>query len=263
VVLVVAVYAGVPFVALLRQAGGGEHWTVHRLAVEVRRGWSLNSLMVLDSLAWSAAAGVLAAGLALVASWVALDSRAMRRLLFLLAVALWAVPGPVLGFGLKEAIDRLMDVEDVLLAWTSARPVRAVLYDLSTPLPVLWAHVARLFPYAVAVVWPAVRDVPRDLREAAWIDGAGSWGEFRRVIWPATRGAAGTAAVAVTALALGELAASKLVQVPGRQTFAQELWAQMHYAATATTAALGLVQLTLALLAWAVLVAAWRHRRPR
>jgi iron(III) transport system permease protein len=261
--LVVALYAGVPLVSLLRQAGGGEHWSLHRLAVEVRRAWSLNSLMVLDSLAWSAAAGVLAAGLALVGSWVALDSRAMRRLLFLLAMALWAVPGPVLGFGLKEAIDRLMDVEDVLLAWTSARPVRAVLYDLSTPLPVLWAHVARLFPYAVAVVWPAVRDVPRDLRESAWIDGAGSWGEFRRVIWPATRGAVATAAVAVTALALGELAASKLVQVPGRQTFAQELWAQMHYAATATTAALGLVQLTLALLAWAVLVAAWRHRRPR
>jgi iron(III) transport system permease protein len=105
--------------------------------------------------------------------------------------------------------------------------------------------------------------VPRDLREAAWADGAGPWGEFRRVVWPATRGTAGTAAVAVTALALGELAASKLVQVPGRQTFAQELFAQMHYAATATTAALGLVQLTLALGAWAVVAAAWRHRRPR
>ena len=206
----------------------------------------------------SAAAGVLAAGLALVASWVRLDSRAVRRLLFLLAVALWAVPARSSGSGLKEAIDRLMDVEDVLLAWTSARPVRAVLYDLPTPLPVLWAHVARLFPYAVAVVWPAVRDVPRDLREAAWADGAGPWVEFWRVVWPATRGAAAAATVAVTALALAELGASKLVQVPGRQTFAQELWAQMHYAATATTAALGLVQLTLALVVWSFIATAWR-----
>ena len=164
-----------------------------------------------------------------------------------MAVALWAVPGPVLGFGLKEAIDRLMDVEDVVLAWTSARPVRAVLYDLSTPLPVLWAHVARLFPYAVAVIWPSVCDVPRDLREAAWVDGATPRVEFRRVIWPATRGSFAVAAVAVTALALGELAASKIVQVPDRLTFAQELFAQMHYAATATTAALALVQLALAL----------------
>ena len=74
----------------------------------------------------------------MLASWAAADSRAFRRLLFVLAVVLWAVPGPVLGFGLKAAIERLMDLEDLVLAWTSARPVRAVLYDLPTPVPVLW-----------------------------------------------------------------------------------------------------------------------------
>jgi iron(III) transport system permease protein len=201
----------------------------------------------------------LATGLALFASWAATDSRWMRRLLFVLAVALWAVPGPVLGFGLKEAIERLMDVEDLVLGWSTARPLRAILYDLSTPFPVLWAHVARLFPYAVAFVWPAVRDVPRDLRESARVDGASPWAEFRRTIWPAARGSAGLAVVAVTALALGELAASKLVQVPGRQTFAQELFNQMHYGATATTAALALVQLALALVIWAVIALRWRR----
>jgi len=260
VLLFVAAYAGVPLVSLFRQAGGGEHWSGHRLAVELRRATTLHVPMVLDSLAWAAVAGLLAAGLALVASWAALDSRTIRALLFLLAVALWAVPGPVLGFGLKEAINRIMDVEDVLLGWTTVRPLKAVLYLLPTPLPTVWAHVARLFPYAVAVVWPAVRDVPRDLREAAWIDGASAWGEFRRVVWPATRRAFGIAALAVTALSLGELAASKIVQVPGRSTFAQELWAQMHYAATATTASLGLVQLTLAIAMWAVLAVVWRRQ---
>jgi iron(III) transport system permease protein len=258
----VSTYAGVPLVSLVRQAGGGEHWTAGRLTIELRRAAALHVPMLLDSLAWAAVAGVLAAGLALLASWVALDSRLVRRLLFALAVALWAVPGPVLGFGLKEAIDRVMDVEDVVLGWTDARPLRAVLYELSTPAPVLWAHVARLFPYAVAVIWPAVRDVPRDLREASWVDGATPWAEFRRVIWPATRGSFAAAAVAVTALALGELAASKIIQVPGRLTFAQELFAQMHYAATATTAALALVQLAVALIAWGMLAMAWRHRRP-
>ena len=253
-------YAGVPLVSLLMQAGGGGDWSGHRLAVELRRAVTLHVPMVLDSLAWAAAAGAIAAGVALLASWVALDSPVVRRLLFVLAVALWAVPGPVLGFGLKEVIDRLMDAEDVLLGWTAARPLRAVLYDLPTPLPVLWAHVARLFPYAVAVVWPAVRDVPRDLRETARIDGASAWGEFRRVTWPAARRASGLAAVAVAALALGELAASKLVQVPGRATFAQELFAQMHYAATATTAALALVQLVLTVLVWTVLAVVWRRR---
>ncbi|MBO0699387.1 MAG: ABC transporter permease subunit, partial [Zavarzinella sp.] len=248
VFVAMALYAGVPLVSLVRQAGGGEGFSLARLGLELKRAVHLQLGMVLDSLAWAAVAGVVAAGLAILASWAAADSRASRALLFVLAVALWAVPGPVLGFGLKASIERLMDLEDVVLAWTSARPVRAVLYELSTPLPVLWAHVARLFPYAVAFLWPAVRDVPRDLREAARVDGASPWAEFRRVVWPAARGAFWLATVAVTALALGELGTSKLVQVPGRQTFAQELFNQMHYAATATTAALALLQLALALL---------------
>lgn len=260
--LVTAAYAGVPLASLLRQAAGGEAASPARLGVELRRAVTLHVPMVLDSLAWAVAAGVLAAGLAVVASWTALDARGFRRLLFVLAIALWAVPGPVLGFGLKEAIDRLMDAEDLLLGWTAVRPLRAVLYELSSPLPVLWAHVARLFPYALAVVWPAVAEVPRDLREAARIDGATPGREFRHVIWPATRRAFGIAVLAVAALALGELAASKIVQVPGRATFAQELFAQMHYAATATTASLGLVQLALATAMWGALAVAWRRRRP-
>lgn len=241
--VIVAVYMFVPLGSLIRQAGGGDYWSVDRLSVELHRAGTLQFWMITTSLAEALAAGVLAAAIALIASWVAIDSRWTRRLLFVLAIALWAVPGPVLGFGLKEAIARIMDLEDVLLSWTSARPLRAMLYELSTPAPVLWAHVARLFPYAVAVIWPAVRDIPRDLREVARVDGAGPWGGFRRVIWPASRGAVWIAVVAVTALALGELAASKIVQVPGRQTFAQELFNQMHYSATATTASLALVLL--------------------
>jgi iron(III) transport system permease protein len=259
VLVAILVYSAIPLASLIRQASGGDAGSFTRLGIELRRAVHLHLSMVLDSLLWAAAAGVLAAGLALLASWVAADSRWARRLLFVLAVGLLAVPGPLLGFGLKEAIDRLMDLEDLLLEWTTARPVRAVLYELSTPVPVLWAHVARLFPYAVAIIWPAVRDVPRDLREAARADGATPWREFRHVIWPATRGAAGITVVAVTALALGELAASKLVQVPGRQTFAQELFMQMHYAATSTTAALALLQLALTLLAGGLVGWCVRH----
>ena len=52
---------------------------------------------------------------------------------------------------------------------------------------------------------------------------------------------------------IGELAASKLVQVPGRQTFTQELFNQMHYAATATTAALALVLLAIVVVIAAII----------
>jgi iron(III) transport system permease protein len=236
-------YTLLPLVSLICQAGGGDHWSIDRLGVEVRRATTLQLAMITSSLGEAVAAGLLAAGIALVAAWIAVDSLWLRRLLFVLVIALWAVPGPVLGFGIKEAIARLMDLEDILLNWTTVRPLRATLYDLSTPAPVLWAHVARLLPYAVAVIWPAVRDVPRDLREVARVDGAGPWSEFRKAVWPFSRGSVWIAVIAVTALALGELAASKIVQVPGRQTFAQELFNQMHYSATATTASLALVLL--------------------
>jgi iron(III) transport system permease protein len=241
--VVIGGYTLIPLASLIRQAGGGENWSIARLEIELRRAVNLQSSMIASSLGEALAAGLLAAGIALVASWIASDSRWARWLLFLLTISLWAVPGPVLGFGLKESINRLMDLEDLLLSWTAARPLRAVLYDLSTPAPVLWAHTARLFPYAVAVIWPTIRSVPRDLREVVRVDGAGPWGEFRLVIWPASRRAVWIAVIAVTALALGELAASKIVQVPGRQTFAQELFNQMHYSATATTASLALVLL--------------------
>ena len=67
--------------------------------------------------------------------------------------------------------------------------------------------------------------------------------EFREVVWPAARGAAGLAAVAVAVLALGELGASKLVATPDAPSFAHDVFAQMHYGAGNTLAAMCLLLL--------------------
>lgn len=252
VAVFVALYVGWPLIALVRQAGGD--FEEARLWIEVVRASNLHGRCLLESLGWSTAAGVLAAGLATFASWRALDSPHIRSGLFALAVALWCLPGPVLGFGIKDAIDLLMRLEDALLPWTRERPLRTLLYDGPVPLPVLWAHVARLFPYAVAILWPAMREVPREWRDAARVAGASAWGEFRHAGWPTCRRAFVVAVVAVAALAMGELAAGKIVQIPGQRTYVQELFSQMHYGSTATTAAIGLLQLLPALVAWAILL---------
>jgi len=261
VAIIVFSYVGVPLVSLLRQASGGDGGSPARLLLELHRSVNLNGTMILDSLGCALLAGFLCSALALVATLFAIDSPTVRTCLFVLVVTLWAVPGPVLGFGLKESIALLMRVEDVLLAWTKLRPLADFLYYEPNLTPVLWAHVVRLFPYAVAILWPAVRDVPRDLRESARMDGATHWREFWSVVWPAVRGAFWTAALAVSALAMGEIAASKIVQIPGRTTFVQELFNQMHYGATATTASLALIQLLAALALWGLI--AWRWSRPR
>jgi ABC-type Fe3+ transport system permease subunit len=86
---------------------------------------------------------------------------------------------------------------------------------------------------------------------------------LRHIVWPATRNPFWIAVVVVMALSLGELAASKIVQVPNRPTFVQELFSQMHYGATATTAALALVLLVPASLAFLGLYCLQRPNSPK
>src|SRR5262249_34260342 len=162
---VVGVFAGVPLASLIWKAGGGAGptgWSGHQLLSQLRFTWVTGRGVLLDSLLWSCVAGIIAAMLALIACWLARDSRWFRVFLLLTVVAVWMAPGPVLGYGLKEEINRLMDLEDLCLGgWTRARPLRAALYDQPWPLPILWIDVIRVFPFAVALLWPAVRSVPR------------------------------------------------------------------------------------------------------
>jgi iron(III) transport system permease protein len=106
----------------------------------------------------------------------------------------------------------------------------------------------RFFPFAVVVLWPVVRLTPRELRETAQLDGATPSREFVSVALPLLAPAALQACVGVAVLSLGEVSASKLVETPGAQTFAHELFNQMHYGVQDRLAALCLVLLLAAAL---------------
>jgi ABC-type Fe3+ transport system permease subunit len=247
VFVVIAVLLAVPVLNLVWKAGGGAGpagWSIQGLADQFRLVVRSNSFRLLESLAWAVSAGMIAAGAALITCWLARDWAWLRTGLVFLTVALWVIPGPVLGYGVKEAINRLMDLEDLVGdGWTTARPVAALFYYWPSPLPVLWVDVLRVFPFTVALLWPAFRSIPRDLLEAARVDGAGPAQEFRYLVWPLMRGALLQAVLVGTVLAFGELSASKMVEVPGHATFTQELFNQMHYGVTATVATLCLLQL--------------------
>jgi iron(III) transport system permease protein len=174
-------------------------------------------------------------------------------LLVLTAVA-WVTPAPVAGLGLKTLIGWLVSAEDAVLGRDLAfAPVRSLLYDQPSPLPEVWAHLLRFFPVAVAVLWPAVRAVPRELVEAATLDG-GPRAAWRAAVWPGVRRAFAVAAVAVALLSLGEVVAAKLVQPPGRHGFAQELFDAMHYGADSTVAAMCLLQVAVLAVLSAILL---------
>ena len=215
-----------------------------------------------DSLFWSGVAGLAAAGLALAACWAARRSRWFTRFFLLVAVLAWVTPAPLVGLGLKDAIDVLLAVEEAILGRLrldpAYPPLRSLLYDQPSPVPALWATVVRYFPIAVAIHWPVVRSLPRELLDAAELDG-GVRARWRLVVWPGSRAAFVRAAAAVAVLGLGEVIAGKLVQPPGRESFAQELFNAMHYGADATVAAMSLMQIAVVALAWTAFTRFDRH----
>jgi iron(III) transport system permease protein len=254
----IAALVGIPVAALVTKAdvGGDLFGQLSRVA-------HAHGATLADSVLWSAVAGLVAGALALVACYHARGSRRFAGLLLALTAIAWVTPTPLVGLGLKNAIDALLAVEDAVLSRLALSPafppLRAALYDQPSPLPAVWAAVVRFFPVAVAVVWPTARRLPRELLETASLDG-GPRAVWRVVVWPLCRGAFARAAVVVGALSLGEVVAGKLVQPPGRQSFAQELFNAMHYGADATVAAMCLLQLVVTAGVCAVFVIPSRAR---
>jgi ABC-type Fe3+ transport system permease subunit len=179
---------------------------------------------------------VLIAGFALTGCWLARDARWFRWLLFGVAIWAWVMPGSVVGIGLKELIQVLVN------AWPDG-PLAVSLYKAPSPLPVMWAQALRVLPIAVVFLWPVVRMLPRELFEEARLGGAGPWSEFLHVVWPMTWRAAAVTALAGTALCLAEIAASGRVETPGWKMFMGVLFERMHRGADSTVAALSLLLL--------------------
>jgi len=196
----------------------------------------VNGATILQTLGTAALGGVLIAGLALTGCWLARTSRWFRWLLFGGAIWAWVMPGSVVGIGLKELIQILVN------AWPDG-PLAVWLYYAPSPLPVMWAQALRVLPIAVVFLWPVVRMIPRELFEEARLGGAGPWSEFLHVVWPMTWRAAALTGLAGTALCLGEIAASGRVETAGWKMFMGVLFERMHRGADNTAAALSLLLL--------------------
>jgi iron(III) transport system permease protein len=253
--LAALVLLGVPLVSLawkMGLAGSPPAWSAAVAARHFSGVLRTRGSMVMESVLLAAGSGILATALAVLACWLALGSRLFAALVLSLMALLWAMPGPILGFGLKETIDRLLDLPH---SWALA----VALYYGPSPLPAIWAQVIRFFPAAVALIWPIVRLLPQELRDAARVDGLSAWQEFRYVLLPLALPVCAWAGFAVMVLSLGELSAGKLVETPGSRTFAHEVFDQMHYGVSNDLAALCLV-LLLVVLASACMVAALGRR---
>jgi iron(III) transport system permease protein len=240
VALGMIVLAGIPVGGLVWKAGLAGNppgWSAATMLTHLQHVGRLRGLMVGESLGLAVATGIVCAGLGLLAAWLG-GSRWFSSLLLLLMAGVWAFPAPVLGLGLKKTIEWL-------IAATGSGLLATALYYGPSYLPVFWAHLVRFLPFALVLVWPLVRLIPRDLREAADVDGLRPGQQFRALILPLAFPAVIQAALAVAILSLGEVAAGKLVETPGSQTMAHEIFNIMHYGVPNDLAALCLVLLGL------------------
>lgn len=224
--------------------GFPEEWSIETAKQFAIIAGRAHSTLIAVSAGAAICAGIATSTLAWLGCWTARQSTGMRVLLVIAVALAWATPGPVVGAGIKSAIDVLVSVENSL--WGSGL-VRRILYDGPSMAPVVWASIVRFFPCAVALLWPAVRMVPQSLADAARVDGATPMVEVRHAYWPLTAGAFATAIISVAILSLGELSASKLVRTPGGESFALTVFMQMHYGVANQLAAMCLLLLAMTL----------------
>jgi iron(III) transport system permease protein len=246
---------GVPLVSLVWKSGAVGYppvWSVVRTSEQVLNSLGKEWPLLAKSTGTALANAVLTASCGLVLLWAASSSRILRNVLFVVAAGAWALPGPVVGIGLKEVIISVVSAID----W---RPLTVVLYEgPASPVPVLWAHLVRFLPCTVMVFCPIMRQIPADLLETARLDGRGPAGEFWQVVWPCAYPGWTALVVVLAGLSLGEVSTmSASVETPGWQMFSHVLFNRMHYGVAPDVSSLGLALLVVITLLIAG-IAAWK-----
>ncbi len=195
----------------------------------------LRSPMV-ASLILSSLAACLTVALAWSLAWLSRKPGPWRWVTAATVALTLAVPGPVAGMALVVAY--------LPIPWVYDSPMRVVL-----------AYMLRTLPYAVLVLWPAVRGLPKEYFEAASLEGYDTFGQARRVAIPLTLGAIAAGWGVTFALALGELPAANIAAPPGVMLVSVRIWELLHRGVESHLAGMGLVML--AVVALAGTLAAW------
>ena len=112
-----------------------------------------------------------------------------RRWLRSLLLLPWAVPGVIVSitflwmldasYGVVNAILRSLGLISTDVAWF----VNADTAMLAVILPTVW----KSFPFFAITILAALQAIPAELYEAAKVDGARAWHQFRHVTWPSIK----------------------------------------------------------------------------
>ncbi len=157
-------------------------------------------------------------------AWACRRGRFWRGVTGATVVLALAVPGPVAGMALILAYRNWPDVYNSIFM-------------------VEMGYVLRTLPYALLVLWPAIRAVPTSYLEAATLDGLDEESQVRRIAFPLTRSATFAAWSVAFVLALGELPVTNLVVPPGATPLSFLVWSLLHTGVESHLAGVGLLLL--------------------
>ncbi len=253
--LLLVLLAGVPIGNLVTKLG----IVVEQVGDERVRRWSAaKALQVLsaapakfrDELGWSLAIGNLASLAAVVVatilSWSARRWPLARVISVILLAICLALPGPVVGLGLI----RLLNQPDM--------PWMTFLYDRTIFAPWM-AMTIRCFPPTMLVLWFGLQSLPREIVEAARLDGAGVIATFTKVVFPMRANYFLCAWLVGLAVAIGDLSTSILVVPPGITTLAIRIFGLVHFGVEDQLAALCLCAIGLFVMLAGVVHVLWRR----
>jgi iron(III) transport system permease protein len=252
--LFLGAFIGLPLYSLVWRAGrvNGSatlgippHWSLSGLAGTLRAAMievlgpvfrkPLRSSLV-ASVLWGSIGASGSVVLAWSLAWATRNSRAWRWATALAVAVALAAPGPVAGMGMVLAYHHWFGI-------------------YNSPIILVMTYIMRTWPYALLILWPAVRSLPPEHFEAAELDGYGPIGQVRRIAVPMTLGAIGLAWGVAFVLSMGDLPAVWIVLPPGVATLTSRIWDLLHIGVESRLA--GIAIITLAIFAIAGLAVAW------
>jgi iron(III) transport system permease protein len=204
--------------------GQGPTWSLTGLAGTLRAALQDAAGPLGTSLLWSALGATATVALAWALAWVTRAPGPWRYVVAACVALTLATPGPVAGMALVLAYIRI-----------------PLVYN--SPLLIVLADLVRTLPFALLVIWPAVRTIPPAWLDAAAVDGYGSWDQIARVAVPATSSALLAGWFVAFALALGELPATNLVAPPGTTPLTVVIWSLLHTGVESQLAGVALILL--------------------
>jgi multiple sugar transport system permease protein len=147
-----------------------------------------------NSLVWVGCAVSLQFSLGLGAALLLNRSFAWRGIARALVVVPWALPSVIIGLIWTWMLDFNLGVLNEILVRLGllAEPVAWLAQPNTAMGAVILAVVWQGFPFFAVTLLAGLQSIPLDLYEAAAIDGAGPWGQFRFVTWPGLAGVIAT-----------------------------------------------------------------------